>query len=145
MPNDWILLIDPFQNLLNAYRVILEDQGYLVESATSLKDFLRSFPSAILRCHHGILFTFRRDVSDDSTDKQMHPETSIIMVTNATVDDTSYEKLFDAGLEDIILKPYSLRRSLSISKRFTPKELDARKRGIKKQADSSHFAEEFQI
>jgi len=33
MPNHWILLIDPFKNLLNAYRVILEDEKFLVEMA----------------------------------------------------------------------------------------------------------------
>ena len=27
MPYHWILLIDPFKNLLNAYRMILEDEN----------------------------------------------------------------------------------------------------------------------
>jgi len=39
--------------------------------------------------------------------KQSHPETSVMMITNAIIDEASYEKLFDAGLDDIVFKPYS--------------------------------------
>jgi len=33
MTSDWILLLDPFKNLLNAYRMILEEEKYSVETA----------------------------------------------------------------------------------------------------------------
>jgi len=39
--------------------------------------------------------------------KKNAPETTIIMVTNATIDEATYRKLFDIGVDDIILKPYS--------------------------------------
>jgi hypothetical protein len=32
MPHHWILLLDPFRNLLNAYRMILEEEKFLVET-----------------------------------------------------------------------------------------------------------------
>ena len=38
MPYNWILLIDPFKNLLNAYRMILGEEKYLVETTSNLKD-----------------------------------------------------------------------------------------------------------
>ncbi len=38
MDQDWILLIDPFKNLLNAYRMILEEEKYLVETAGTIKE-----------------------------------------------------------------------------------------------------------
>ena len=43
MPDNWILLIDPFKNLLNAYRIILEEENYLVETALNLKDACELF------------------------------------------------------------------------------------------------------
>jgi hypothetical protein len=68
-------------------------------------------------------------------------ETSIIMVTNATIDDT-YAKLFDTGLEDIILKPYS-EKIMSISKGL-PVGL-MRKRGSRNRRTLSHFDKGSQI
>ena len=38
MPKNSILLIDPFKNLLNAYRLILEEEDYRVETALNLKE-----------------------------------------------------------------------------------------------------------
>jgi len=38
MSDNRILLVDPFKNLLNAYRIILEEEKYLVETASSLRD-----------------------------------------------------------------------------------------------------------
>jgi len=39
--------------------------------------------------------------------KKINPETYIIMVTNAIIDEKTYEKLFTIGVDDFILKPYS--------------------------------------
>jgi len=138
MPNDWILLIDPFKNLLNAYRVILEDQGYFVESAMSLKE---SSEKLSLRPYSVVITEYFSPFEETylmiQQTKQMHPETSIIMVTNTTIDDTSYEKLFDAGLEDIILKPYSPEKILvHIKKGLRRRDWMLGKEELKKQADS---------
>jgi len=138
MPNDWILLIDPFTNLLNAYRVILEDQGYLVEAATNLKE---SSEKLSLRPYSVVITEYFSPFEETylmiRQAKQMHPETSIIMVTNTAIDDTSYEKLFDAGLEDIILKPYSPEKILvHVKKGIRRRGLMLGKEELKKERDS---------
>ena len=41
MPENRILLIDPFRNLVNAYRVILEARGYFVDTAKNLNEAIQ--------------------------------------------------------------------------------------------------------
>jgi PleD family two-component response regulator len=108
MPNHWILLIDPFKNLLNAYRIILEEENYWVETALNLKDAYQLFEK---RQYSVIITEYIPpfEASDDMIQwvKKNTPETYIIMVTNATVDEKTYEKLFAIGVDDFILKPYT--------------------------------------
>jgi PleD family two-component response regulator len=108
MPNHWILLIDPFKNLLNAYRIILEEENYWVETAINLKDAYQLFEKR----QYSVIITEYippLEVNDDMIQwvKKNTPETYIIMVTNATVDEKTYEKLFAIGVDDFILKPYT--------------------------------------
>lgn len=118
MSDHWILLIDPFENLLNAYRIILEEQGYRVETARHLKE---SFEKLSIRPYSIILTEYFPPFEETflmiQQAKRNRPETSIIMITNALIDETSYEKLFEAGLDDLIVKPYSPEKILSISRR----------------------------
>jgi len=44
--------------------------------------------------------------------KRNAPETYIIIVTNAAIDEKTYENLFEMGVDDFILKPYSPERVL---------------------------------
>ena len=108
MPNHWILLIDPFKNLLNAYRIILEEENYWVETAINLKDAYQLFEK---RQYSVIITEYIPpfEVNDGLIQrvKKNTPETYIIMVTNATVDEKTYEKLFAIGVDDFILKPYT--------------------------------------
>jgi len=113
MPNNWILLIDPFKNLLYAYRIILEEENYLVETAFNLKDAYELFKK---RQYSVIITEYIPpfEANDDMIQwvKKKAPETYIIMVTNASVDEKTYEKLFAIGVDDFILKPYSPERIL---------------------------------
>jgi len=113
MPNNWILLIDPFKNLLNAYRMILEEENYLVETSLNLKDAYELFKK---RQYSVIITEYIPpfDMTDDMIQwiKKNSPEVYIIMVTNATVDEITYEKLFAIGVDDFILKPYSPEKVL---------------------------------
>jgi PleD family two-component response regulator len=113
MPNHWILLIDPFKNLLNAYRIILEEENYWVETALNLKDAYELFKK---RQYSVIITEYCPpfDMTDDMIQwvKKNSPEVYIIMVTNAAVDEKTYEKLFDIGVDDFILKPYSPEKIL---------------------------------
>jgi len=113
MPNNWILLIDPFKNLLNAYRIILEEEDYLAETALNLKDAYELFKKR----QYSVIIT-EYIPPFETTDymiqwvKKNSPEVYIIMVTNAIVDEKTYEKLFTIGVDDFILKPYSPERIL---------------------------------
>jgi PleD family two-component response regulator len=113
MPNNWILLIDPFKNLLNAYRIILEEENYLAETALNLKDAYELFKKR----QYSVIIT-EYIPPFETTDymiqwvKKNSPEVYIIIVTNAIVDEKTYEKLFTIGVDDFILKPYSPERIL---------------------------------
>ncbi len=113
MSSNWILLIDPFKNLLNAYRMIFEEEKYRVETSLNLRDayqFLRRRQYSVIITEYAPPF--------ESTDymikwvKRNAPETYIIVVTNAAIDEKTYENLFAMGVDDFILKPYSPERIL---------------------------------
>ena len=113
-----ILLIDPFKNLLNAYRMILEEEKYLVETAVDINDtyllFEKSPYSAILVEYIPPLENFQKVIQ---WVKEKVPEIYILMVTHESVDDQTYEKLFDIGIDDFILKPYSPQKIILHLKR----------------------------
>lgn len=113
MNSDWILLIDPFKNLLNAYRMILEEEKYRVETSLNLRDAYQ----LLKRRQYSVIIT-EYAPPFESTDymikwvKRNAPETYIIIVTNAAIDEKMYENLFTIGVDDFILKPYSPERIL---------------------------------
>jgi PleD family two-component response regulator len=113
MTSNWILLLDPFKNLLNAYRMILEEENYLVETAVDLRDAYQ----LIKRRHYSVIIT-EYTSPFESTDtmiqwvKRNSPETYVIIVTNEAIDEKTYENLFAIGVDDFILKPYSPERIL---------------------------------
>lgn len=103
-----ILLIDPFRNLVNAYQILLREEGYEVESALNLEEaysyiLKKSFSIILLEYLYPYEATeeFIRKIKRDS------PETYLIMISNALIDGETYERLFNAGLDEFILKPYS--------------------------------------
>lgn len=111
-PNS-ILLIDPFKNLLNAYRMILGEEKYLVETAQNLKEAYELLNTG----HYSVIIT-EYIPPFETTDylikwvKKNAPETNIIVVSNAFVDEKTYENLFNIGADDFILKPYSPEKIL---------------------------------
>jgi PleD family two-component response regulator len=109
----WILLVDPFRNLLNAYKIILSEQGFHIETAESPREFSQKLP---LR-HYSVILTeyfppFEETFIMIQKVKRVHPEAPIVMITHAQIDEATYEKLFEAGLDDIIFKPYSPEKIL---------------------------------
>lgn len=88
--------------------MILEEEKYLVESALNLKDAYELFK---IREYSVIITEYVPPF--ETTDymiewvKKKTPETYIIVVSNAFIDEKSYEKLFAKGVDDFILKPYS--------------------------------------
>ena len=108
MSQHWILLLDPFKNLLNAYRIILEEENYLVETSLNLEEayeLLKKRQYSVIVTEYCPPF----DMTDDMIQwvKKKSPEVYIIIVTNASIDEKRYENLFNIGVDDFILKPYS--------------------------------------
>ena len=113
MSSNWILLLDPFKNLLNAYRMILEEEKFRVETSLNLRDAYQ----LLKKRQYSVIIT-EYTPPFESTDymikwvKRKAPETYIIIVTNAAIDEKTYENLFTMGVDDFILKPYSPERIL---------------------------------
>ncbi len=103
-----ILLIDPFKNLINAYRMILEAEGYVVESAFNLEEAKVS----INRDQHSVIiieYIYPYEATEEFIHKvkESSPEIYILMVANAIIDGETFKRLFTNGVDDFILKPYS--------------------------------------
>ncbi len=132
---NWILLIDPFRNLVNAYRMILEAEKYGVDTAGDLEAACAQFGTR----EYSIVIIEYFPPYDDTCQiirwmKQKRPEAYIIMVTNITIGEIDYGKLFDLGLDDLILKPYSPEKILvHIQKGLRQGELILKKQELEKQ------------
>ena len=131
-----ILVVDPFKNLLNIYRMFLENEQYGVETASNLtgasqklslehyavliSEFLPPFEETFHMLHHV---------------KEHSPETYIIILTNATVDEGTYERLFNAGIDDLIVKPYSPHKVLvHVKKGFRNRNLILENRDLERES-----------
>jgi PleD family two-component response regulator len=129
-----ILLIDPFKNLLNAYRMILGEEKYPVETAQNLKEAYELLNQG----HYSVIIT-EYIPPFETTDylikwvKKNTPETYIIVVSNAFIDEKTYENLFNIGADDFILKPYSPEKILvHIRKGLKLRNLSLRMRQLEK-------------
>ena len=114
MTSHWILLVDPLRNLLNAYRIVLEGENYQVETASRLQECMEKIslrPYSVLIMEY--FPPFEETFLIIQGVKQRHPETYVMMVTNAFIDEPSYEKLLEGGVDDIIFKPYSAKKILA--------------------------------
>ncbi len=108
MPSHRILLIDPFKNLLNAYRMILEEEGYRVEAALNLEEA----SSLLHRNRHSVIimeyiYPFENTEEFIEKARKRAPEIYLLMIANALVDGATFERLFNKGVDDFIQKPYS--------------------------------------
>jgi len=144
MPPDWILLLDPFKNLLNAYRMILEEEKYSVETALNLEEAYQLFAKR----QYSIIITEYIppfEATDDMIQwvKKNSPETYVIIVTNARIDEKRYDKLFTVGVDDFILKPYSPERILiHVKKGLRQRDLILRLRKLEGLGFLEPFAQE---
>jgi len=145
MPENAILLFDPSKNLVNAYRMLLEGEKYLVETALNLKHAqhlveIRQYSVIITE------YMLPFETMDQMIElvKKNSPETYLIMVTDAIIDDETYEKLFAIGVDDLILKPYSPQKILvHIKKGLKQRELILKKQELEKRAIPDLTTQEF--
>jgi PleD family two-component response regulator len=146
MNSNWILLLDPFRNLLNAYRMILEEENYLVETALNLKEAYQLFGKR----QYSVIIT-EYCPPFEATDEMIQwvkknvPETYIIIVTNASIDEKTYGNLFTIGVDDFIPKPYSPERILvHVKKGLKQRDLILKQQKLERLSFLEPFAQEIQ-
>ena len=136
MSPDRILLIDPYKNLVTTYRIILEEEKYLVEIAANLEEarlLIETRPYAIMITEFLSPFHAVNDLI--RLVKKKAPETCIIVLTETVVDEQTYERLFELGVDDFILKPYSPAKILvHIRKGVKQRDLVLKSLELEKQA-----------
>ena len=134
MAENWILLVDPSKNVLNIYRAILEEQ-YSVGCASNLEEA----HDLLKMKKHSVIITeyFPEDHATGRMLKQVKkiaPETYVVLVTDTPIDDTTYQRLFEDGLDDFILKPCSPQKILAhIRKGLRHREIILRKEEMEAQ------------
>jgi PleD family two-component response regulator len=113
MSGQTILLLDPFENVLTIYRMVLEAEGFLVDIVSDLKESSlffseKEYPVVIMEFFNSLEDTvhFIQEV------KKTASETYIILNTSTVIDDPTYKRLFESGLDDYLLKPYAPERLL---------------------------------
>jgi PleD family two-component response regulator len=136
MTRNSILLIDPYKNIADVYRILLEQEKFLLETAENLDEALQRLSMR----HYSVIIT-EYFLPFDNMDRMIQrvkldsPETYIIMVTDVIVDKTEYEKFFTVGLDDLILKPFSPEKILShIRKGLKQRELTLEKQEVERQS-----------
>lgn len=139
---EWVLLIDPFKNLVDVYRLLLETEKYLVETARSIEE---AFQKVNLRRYGIVITEFFPELRDSENFiiwlKDNSPETYLLMVTYREIDDKIYEQLFALGIGDIIFKPYSPEKILShIKKGLRYRDLVLKNQKLEKQVIFDYFA-----
>ena len=132
---NWVLLVDPFKNLVSAYRMVLEAEKYGVDTARNLEEAYAQFDT---REHSIVIIEYFPPYEDTCPIirwmKEKRPEAYILMVTNITIGEADYGKLFGLGLNDLILKPYSPEKILvHLQKGLRQRELILRKQELEEQ------------
>lgn len=131
-----ILLVDPFKNLVNAYQIILRDEGYCVDSALNLDEAY----SSVKKREYAIIiieYIYPHEATEGFIKKikEDFPATYILMIANATIDEKTYERLFSVGVDEFILKPYSADRIIvHIKKGLRQRDLILKLKGLEKNS-----------
>lgn len=102
-----LLLVDPYKNLLHAYRILFEQVGLPLETAANLEEARASLGEK----GYGLVLSELMLPGNDALSfwkeiKISHPETYLILMTDAPVDEAGYERIFAAGADDLIVKPF---------------------------------------
>jgi PleD family two-component response regulator len=124
--------------------MILEGEEYSVETAVNVEKALVQFSIR----HYSVFITEYLYPLEDTCRmiqriKQNVPETYIIMVTEADIDETTYETLFDIGLDDLLSKPYPPEKVLvHIKKGIRQRDLLLKKQEVEKQSPLDPVAQQ---
>ena len=102
-----LLLVDPYKNLLHAYRILFEQVGLSVETAVNLEEAqerLKDREYALVMAE--LFLPDLKGLNFWQETKNNHPETYLILMTDAPVDEEGYERIFNSGADDLIIKPF---------------------------------------
>jgi PleD family two-component response regulator len=126
--------------------MIMEEEKYFVETALNLKEAYQLFGK---RKYSVIITEYCPpfEATDEMIQwvKKNGPETYIIIVTNASIDEKIYDKLFTIGVDDFIPKPYSPERILvHIKKGLKQRDLILRQQKLERLSFLEPFAQEIQ-
>ncbi|MBI5583893.1 MAG: response regulator [Deltaproteobacteria bacterium] len=122
-----LLLVDPYKNLLSAYRLLFEQAGLALETAASL----REARTPLAQKDYPLILAELDMPGEESLHfwkeiKTKAPESYLILLTDTVVDEEKYERIFDAGVDDLILKPFSPAKLLVQVRRGLRQRLSTR-------------------
>jgi PleD family two-component response regulator len=126
--------------------MILEEEKYSVETALNLMEAYQ----LIGKRQYSVIITEYCPPFKETDDmiqwvKENAPETYIIIVTNASIDEKMYDNLFTIGVDDFIPKPYSPERILvHIKKGLKQRDLILRQQKLEKLSFFEPFTQEVQ-
>jgi diguanylate cyclase (GGDEF)-like protein len=109
MARDRILLIDEDPNLLTCLKTLLEERNLEVEAAQHRNQalgYLSRESFSVLITEYLLQHVDTRDIIRRV--KNTSPETYVIVVTGAVIDDILHEELVDLGVSDLFIKPYPM-------------------------------------
>lgn len=141
-----VLLIDPYNEIRNAYRIILEGEKYVVDTSKSLEE---AFQQLSVRQYYVIITEYFAPFEEIYQIilwvKQHSPETYMIMVSNIMIEESKYGKLFNIGLDEFILKPFSPEKILvHIKKGIRQRELILKNQELERQSLLDPLARQIQ-
>jgi PleD family two-component response regulator len=146
MSDNSILILDPYKNLLMTYRRLLEEENYAVETTVRIREAFQKCSAT--KCAVFIteyISPFEEICGLIQWLKHHSPETYIIMVTHAEIDQTTYEALFEIGVDDLIMKPYPPKKILvHIRKGIRQRNLILKKQQVEKQSVLDPVAHQIQ-
>ena len=139
MVRNRILLIDEDPNLLTSFKTLLQESGFEVETAQDRDQAL----SHLSRKSFSVLITEYLLQHVDTRDiirrvKFTSPETYIIVVTGAAIDDILHGELVDLGIGDLFIKPFPIEGMIiAVKKALRTRQLAM---GVKRLREQLHVA-----
>lgn len=137
MVRDRILLVDEDPNVLTSFKTLLGERGFEVETAQNRGQAL----SHLSRMSFSVLITEYLLEHVDARDiirrvRATYPETHIIMVTGAAIDEILHEELVDLGISDLFFKPFSVEGLvIAVKKALRTRQLNVGAKRLRKQLE----------
>jgi diguanylate cyclase (GGDEF)-like protein len=139
MARDRILLIDEDRNVLTSFKTLLEEKNLVVETA---EDGNQAFDQ-LSRTSFSVLITEYLVKHIDTRDiirrvNTTSPETYIIVVTGAAIDEVLHEELVDLGVGDLFIKPTPVEDILiAVKKALRTRQLTLSVKRLREQVDTT--------